>query len=34
MQYRIVFTEKAKKQLKKIDKYTVALIIRLVRKEY
>lgn len=34
MQYRIVFTEKAKKQLKKIDKYTAALIIRLVRKEY
>lgn len=27
MKYKIVFTERAKKQLKKIDKHTVALII-------
>lgn len=27
MTYKIVFTEKAKKQLKKIDKYTASLII-------
>lgn len=27
MTYKIVFTERAKKQLKKIDKYTAALII-------
>ena len=34
MMYRVEFTDSAKKQLKKIDKYTAALIIRLVRKEY
>ena len=27
MKYRIVFTDKAKKQLKKLDKYTASLII-------
>ena len=27
MNYRILFTEKAKKQLKKLDKHTAALII-------
>lgn len=27
MQYRIIFTERAKKQLKKIDKFTASLII-------
>ena len=27
MQYKVIFTEKAKKQLKKMDKYTAALII-------
>lgn len=27
MQYRIVFTDRAKKQLKKLDKYVTALII-------
>lgn len=27
MTYKIVFTERAKKQLKKIDKYTASLII-------
>lgn len=27
MKYRIVFTDKAKKQLKKLNKYTVSLII-------
>ena len=27
MQYRIVFTDRAKKQLKKLDKYISALII-------
>ena len=27
MKYRVVFTEKAKKQIKKIDKYTASLII-------
>lgn len=27
MRYRIVFTDSAKKQLKKLDKYTAALII-------
>lgn len=34
MQYKIVFPDRAKKQLKKLDKHTTALIIRLVRKEY
>lgn len=27
MKYRIVFTDKAKKQLKKLDKYTASLLI-------
>ncbi len=27
MKYKVIFTEKAKKQLKKIDKYTASLII-------
>ena len=27
MKYKIVFTEKAKRQLKKIDKYTASLIL-------
>ena len=27
MKYKILFTERAKKQLKKLDKYIVALII-------
>ncbi len=27
MNYKLVFTDKAKKQLKKLDKYTAALII-------
>ena len=27
MKYKVIFTEKAKKQLKKMDKYTAALII-------
>ena len=27
MKYRIIFTERAKKQLKKIDKFTASLII-------
>ena len=27
MKFKIVFTEKAKKQLKKLDKYTASLII-------
>ena len=27
MKYKILFTDKAKKQLKKLDKYTAALII-------
>lgn len=34
MHYKIVFTDRAKKQLKKLDKRTTALIIRLARKEY
>ena len=32
MNYRILFTEKAKKQLKKLDKHTAALIIGLLEK--
>ena len=27
MKYKVIFTEKAKKQLKKMDRYTAALII-------
>lgn len=34
MQYKIVFTDKAKKQLKKLDRHTIALIIWLARKKY
>jgi len=29
MRYKIIFTEKAKKELKKLDKYVSALIIRM-----
>lgn len=32
--YKVVFTDKAKKQLKKLDKYTSALIIRMAREKY
>lgn len=31
MKYRIVFTDKAKKQLKKFDNHIAALIIRMAR---
>lgn len=34
MKYKVAFTEKAKKQLKKLDKHTSSLIIRLAKKEY
>ena len=34
VKYKVVLTEKAKKQLKKLDKYTSSLIIRLAKKEY
>lgn len=33
MKYQIVFTEKAKKQLKKLDKHIAALIVRMARKK-
>lgn len=32
MKYKVVFTEQAKKQLKKLDKYTSGLIIAWIRK--
>lgn len=31
MKYKIVFTDRAKKQLKKLDRNIAALIIRMVR---
>ena len=34
MRYKVVLTDKAKKQLKKLDKHTSSLLIRLVKKEY
>ena len=34
MKYKVVLTDKAKKQLKKLDKHTSSLIVRLVKKEY
>ena len=33
MKYKVVFTERAKKQLKKLDRPIAALIIRMARKE-
>ena len=33
MKFRIVFTERAKKQLKKLDKYTASLIIGWLEKK-
>jgi len=33
MKYKVVFTERAKKQLKKLDKHTAALIIRMAREK-
>ena len=32
MKYKVIFTEKAKKELKKLDKYTAALIIGWIEK--
>lgn len=32
MKYRVVLTEKAKKELKKLDKYTAALIVGWIEK--
>lgn len=34
MKYKVVLTDKAKKQLKKLDKHTSSLIIRMAKKEY
>ena len=34
MRYKIIFTEKAKKELKKLDRYVSALIIRMAREKY
>lgn len=32
MKYKVVFTEKAKKELKKMDKYTASLLIGWIEK--
>lgn len=34
MRYKVVLTDRAKKQLKKLDKHTSYLIIRLVKEKY
>lgn len=34
MKYKVVLTERAKKQVKKLDKHTSSLIIRLAKKKY
>lgn len=34
MKYKVVLTDRAKKQLKKLDKHTSSLIIRLVEKKH
>ncbi len=34
MKYKVVLTDRAKKQLKKLDKHISSLIIRLAKKEY
>ena len=34
MRYKVILTERAKKQLKKLDKHTSSLIIRLAKEKY